>query len=64
MVLARMRMSMKQVTQTLDINVSVKKTHNFYNGKEHVMLHDLQLRGQTLKQVEKFTYLGSVFFDD
>ena len=66
MVLVGMVMSMEQVTQRFGINISAKKSEILYigRGEGNVRTEDLQLRGQALKQVEEFIYLGSVFASD
>ena len=66
MLLVEMVMSMEQVTQRFGINISVNKSEILYigRGEGNVRSEDLQLRGQAMKQVEEFIYLGSVFTSD
>ena len=66
MVLVGMVMRMELVTQRFGINISAKKSEMLYvgRGQGNVRVEDLHLRGQTMKQVEEFTYLGSVVASD
>ena len=66
MVLVGMVMRMELVTQKFGINISARKSEMLYvgRGQGNVRVEDLQLRGQTMKQVEEFTYLGSVVASD
>ena len=52
--------------QELRINISAKKSELLYIGRDedNVRVEDISLRGQMMKQVEKFTYLGSVITSD
>ena len=65
-VMVAMVMRMEQVTQRFGINVSAKKSEILYigRGEGDVRIEDMELRGQRMKQVEEFVYLGSVFTSD
>ena len=62
MVMAALVMKMEEVTQRFGINISAKKSEILYIGRgvSDVRVEDVQLRGQAMKTVEEFTYLGSV----
>ena len=62
MVMNAMVMKMEEVTQRFGINISTKKSEILYieRGVSNIRVEDVQLRGQTMKTVEEFTYLGSV----
>ena len=66
LVLVAMVMRMEQVTQRFGINISAKKSEVMYigRGEGDVRTEDMVLRGQRMKQVEEFAYLGSVFTSD
>ena len=62
MVMAALVMKMETVTQRFGINISAKKSECLYVGSSEsdVRVEDVQLRGQTMKTVGDFTYLGGV----
>ena len=62
MVMAALVMKMEQVTQRFGINISAKKSEILYIGRgdSDVRVEDVRLRGQAMKAVDEFTYLGSV----
>ena len=62
MVMAARGMKMEEVTQRFGINISAKKSEILYIGRGviNVGVEDVQIRGQVMKTVEEFTYLGSV----
>ena len=66
MVLALMLERMEEVTQDYGINISTKKTEVMCIRREleQIRVEDVVMRGEMLKQVEEFTYLGSVFTAD
>ena len=61
-VMAAIVMKMEQATQRYGINISAKKTKILYigRGESDVRVEGVQLRGQVMKTVEEFTYLGTV----
>ena len=66
LVMVSMVMRMEEVTQRFGINISAKKSEVLYigRGEGDVRIEDMELRGQRMKQVEEFVYLGSVFTSD
>ena len=66
MILVGMVMRMELVTQRFGINISAKKSEVMYvgRGQGNVRAEDIQIRGQTVREVEEFTYLGSVVTAD
>ena len=66
MVLVGMVMRMELVTQRFGINISAKKSEVVYvgRGSGDVRVEDVNLRGETIRQVSDFTYLGSVVTSD
>ena len=66
MVLAGMVMRMEMVTQRFGINISAKKSEVLYVGRGpgEVRVEDVTLRGETIREVGEFTYLGSVVTTD
>ena len=66
MVLVGMVMRMELVTQRFGINISAKKNEVVYvgRGSGDVRVEDVNLRGETIRQVSDFTYLGSVVTSD
>ena len=66
MVLASMVMRMEGVTQKFGINISAKKSEVMYvgRGSGEVRVEDVTLRGETIREVGEFTYLGSVVTTD
>ena len=66
MVLSGMIMRMEAVTQRFGINISAKKSEVLYVGRGpgDVRVEDVTLRGENIRQVGEFTYLGSVIATD
>ena len=66
LVMVAMVMRLEQVTQRFGINISARKSEVLFigRGEGDVRMEDLQLRGQPMKKVEEFTYLGSVVTSD
>ena len=66
MILVGMVMRMELVTQRFGINISARKSEVMYvgRGQGNVRAEDIQIRGQTVREVEEFTYLGSVVTAD
>ena len=66
LVMVAMVMRMEQVTQRFGINISARKSEVLFigRGEGDVRMEDLQLRGQPMKRVEEFTYLGSIITSD
>jgi hypothetical protein len=64
--LALMVNKMEAVTQEYGINISTAKSEIVHVGRQEeiLMVEDVELRNQQLKQVNKFVYLGSVFTND
>ena len=65
-VMVALFMKMEEVTQRFGINISARKCEVLYIGRDErsKRVQDISLRGQALKQVEEFTYLGSVITSD
>ena len=61
-----MILKMEEVTQSLGINISANKSEILYNGRGegNVRLHEVSLRGPSMKQVEEFVYLGGVILSN
>ena len=61
-----MILKMEEVTQRFCINISANKSENLYNdrGDRTVRLREVSLRGQSVKQVEEFVYLGGVILSN
>jgi hypothetical protein len=66
LVLVGLVVRMEEVTQRFGINISVKKSEVMCIGRgaENLNVEDLEFRGQTMKQVEEFIYLGSTVTSD
>ena len=66
LVMVAMVMRMERVTQRFGINISARKSEVLFigRGEGDVRMEDLQLRGQPMKRVEEFTYLGSIITSD
>ena len=66
MVMVSMVMKMEQVTQRFGINISARKSEVLFIGRDEgdIRMEDIELRGQPMKQVNEFTYLGSVISSD
>ena len=66
LVMVAMVMKMEEVTQSFGINISARKSELLYIGRDegNVRVEDISLRGQMMRQVEEFTYLGSVITSD
>jgi hypothetical protein len=66
MALALMLERMEAVTQDYGINISTKKTEVMCvrREQERLAVEDVVMRGEMLKQVDEFVYLGSVFTAD
>lgn len=66
LVLVGLVVRMEEVTQRFGINISVKKSEVMCIGRgaENLNVEDLEFRGQTMKQVEEFIYLGSTITSD
>ena len=64
-VMVSMVMKMEQVTQRFGINISARKSEVLFIGRDgDIRMEDIELRGQPMKQVDEFTYLGSVISSD
>jgi hypothetical protein len=66
MVLVSLVARMEEVTQRLGINISIKKSEVMLVSREEVDLNvnQLEFRGECMKQVKEFKYLGSMFTSD
>ena len=53
---------LEEVTQSFGINISSRENELLYIGRNqgNVRVEDIALKSQMMKQVEEFTYLGSV----
>ena len=66
LVMVAMVLRMEEVTQRFGINISARKSELLYIGRDEgdVRVEDISLRGQMMKKVGEFTYLGSVITSD